>query len=159
MSDPDAAPLYGLLYVSEAHDLTEVEIGELMRQARARNAEYGITGVLVALYPAGRSGANVRCERFVQWLEGPEVAVIEVFNAIARDPRHEDVFVVWAGPRERRLCPDWRMALRWREETGFLAALTAIGIELDTEVPAPVSAQQVRALVLQATLGGRGAEA
>lgn len=145
-----APPLYGLLYVSQARPLTEADLGALMRQARDRNASMGVTGVLVALYPAAGTTPTVRCERFVQWLEGSRAAIEKLMASIRKDLRHHDVRVVWEGERTRRLCPDWRMALRWREDADFLSALVAMGVELHTDLPVGLPDAQVEALVYEA---------
>ena len=67
-------------------------VGQIVGQARARNAEHGITGLLVF------DGS-----RFCHHLEGPLHAVDALMNRIADDRRHADVRVLYTGQRfERR---------------------------------------------------------
>ncbi len=79
--------------------LTEKEIKSLGQRAAARNAELGVTGVLMA------SGGM-----FYQVIEGPAKAVDDLLAAIEDDDRHTDVLVL--GVEEdvtSRLFPDWSM--------------------------------------------------
>ncbi|MGJ7580172.1 BLUF domain-containing protein [Variovorax sp. RHLX14] len=67
-------------------------VGQIVGQARARNAERGITGLLVF------DGS-----RFCQHIEGPPDAVDALMSRISHDPRHLDVRVLFSGQRlERR---------------------------------------------------------
>ena len=66
-------------------------VGQIAGQARARNAEHGITGLLVF------DGS-----RFCHHLEGPSHAVDALMNRIAYDRRHEDVRVLYSGHRQER---------------------------------------------------------
>lgn len=67
-------------------------VGQIVGQSRARNAERGITGLLVF------DGS-----RFCQHLEGPPDAVDALMRRIAHDARHVDVRVLYSGQRlERR---------------------------------------------------------
>ena len=73
--------LFELLYTSERRDeVPAAEVGLLVERARRRNAETGVTGVLLF------DGA-----RFCQFLEGPEGAVLDPMRRIRADPRHRNV--------------------------------------------------------------------
>jgi hypothetical protein len=74
---------------------------------RRRNAHESITGLLV--YDRGE---------FLQWLEGPEDALLRVWASILRDPRHTDIERLETPPRRDRLFPDWRMQLGRVAEDG-----------------------------------------
>lgn len=78
-----------------AHDLAA-----LLAQSRARNAQLGLTGLLVW---DGR--------RFVQWLEGPQSSLDAVWASLLRDPRHTDVERLTTPFSDRRLFADWQMQL------------------------------------------------
>ncbi|WP_439574152.1 BLUF domain-containing protein [Phreatobacter sp.] len=64
------------------------------------NATLDITGFLI-------------CARswFAQIIEGPADSIGKLYEAIARDPRHHDVRLIEQGPADRRLFPDWHMAI------------------------------------------------
>lgn len=89
--------LYEVLYCSTlVQDLAPPTVGAIVTQARAKNAERGITGLLVF------DGM-----RFCQHLEGPRGAVEALMRRIEHDPRHVDIRIAYEG------------ALRSRRYTGF----------------------------------------
>lgn len=99
--------VHQIVYISRFRVAPNQEqLTELLLQARARNNQLRITGIL--LYADGR---------VVQVLEGEEQAVREVFAAISRDPRHYQVVTLVDGPLAARQFPDWSM--------GFIAASAA----------------------------------
>ena len=88
-----------LLYLSQTrHDVSEDEIRSILLIARKRNAELGITGVL--LHGGGM---------FLQVLEGPEQAVLKLYVGIIDDPRHRDCRIVYITPVKERLFGNWTM--------------------------------------------------
>jgi hypothetical protein len=97
--------LYSLSYFSRNAIATKGtaalsgEIEEILKTARASNAQRGVTGAL--LYSAG-------C--FAQVLEGPLAEVETIFERIQLDPRHRDVRVLQFHPVERRSFAQWSMA-------------------------------------------------
>ncbi len=86
--------------------LTDPELVDLLVESRARNADRGITGLL--LYRRGR---------VMQMLEGDERVVRELYDRIAMDVRHEQVTNVWSGIAARRRFPDWTMGFEDLDET------------------------------------------
>jgi len=104
--------LYGLVYRShQAQILSEPELIQLIESARARNRELAITGLLL------------QCEgQFLQLLEGEKDDVIDLYQAIARDTRHQTVTLLAQGPLKSRSVPDWPLAFR-RTSGDELAAL------------------------------------
>ncbi|MEM8814118.1 MAG: BLUF domain-containing protein [Pseudomonadota bacterium] len=98
-------PLYDLIYVSVAtQDLTLDELKALVKKARSRNENREVTGLL-AYDEVNRS--------FVQILEGPRKAVLDIFDIIEKDDRHNDIRVLRQGDRDPpdRRFGDWNMAL------------------------------------------------
>lgn len=78
--------LVRLLYASRAVDTVNPdELLLILRQSKANNPSEGITGVLCFCL-------NERI--FLQVLEGGRTAVNQLYNRIARDPRHTDVEVL-----------------------------------------------------------------
>ena len=111
-----SAPLYGLLYRSRAtRGLLAADLSDILTSAVEHNEARDVTGLLVygemAMLP-GIPGL------FVQWLEGAEADVREVYGRIQDDPRHTDIELVAEGPQgdltgeNTRLFPAWGMALR-----------------------------------------------
>ncbi|MBD8734636.1 BLUF domain-containing protein [Sphingomonas sp. CFBP 13706] len=67
-----------LLYISTSRSrVTRPVIDEILRVSRRNNAAAGVTGLLIA-------GGN----RFLQVLEGDDLAVSRTFDRIQRDDRH-----------------------------------------------------------------------
>lgn len=67
-----------LLYISTSRGrVTQPVIDEILRVSRRNNAAAGVTGLLIA-------GGN----RFLQVLEGDDLAVSRTFDRIQRDDRH-----------------------------------------------------------------------
>ena len=76
-----------------------IQIDHLLAKARRYNTEFSITGALL-----------FNEDWFVQYLEGTEDAVREIFARIAADPRHEGVEVLFEGFTTERRFPEWSMA-------------------------------------------------
>jgi hypothetical protein len=93
---------FSLIYVSRsllASDEAEAAIADIISTAVERNGREGMTGAL--LY----SGAH-----FVQILEGPEQAVLQLMAGIRRDPRHTKVDVLDSLASAERMFEGWSMA-------------------------------------------------
>lgn len=98
----DLPVTFQLTYVSAAvRPWTQDELVGLLEQARTRNGERRVTGML--LYRDGR---------FLQLLEGAEDQVRSLYAVIRADPRHRDVVLVREGRRVLRQFPTWTMAFR-----------------------------------------------
>jgi hypothetical protein len=101
--DPDrgaaAATLYRLGYVStQTRPLSSAEMLSLLHLARENNAAHDVTGLLLH-----------REDSFFQVLEGPEQAVLEIFETLQSDSRHQRIEILFEGACEEREFPDWRM--------------------------------------------------
>jgi len=76
--------MYRLIYKSlESDPFSKADLKHLLVNSRLRNAEAGISGMLI--YDRGA---------FLQMLEGDMAAVFRTFARIERDPRHKDVAVL-----------------------------------------------------------------
>jgi hypothetical protein len=92
--------LYQLVYCSRASPgIDDRAVDAIIRSARRRNPEQGITGLLVF-------GGGI----FFQWLEGPRENVLHLMSLLEADPRHESVVLLSESEEVReRLFPDWDM--------------------------------------------------
>lgn len=91
---------YQLIYSSESTTPMQVDdLEEILQQARARNAESGITGALVYL-----DGV------FLQILEGDVKKVKDLMERISRDLRHQEVTVILESDVANAAFQDWKMA-------------------------------------------------
>jgi len=93
--------MYFLTYMSRASGhISEAELQGILEQARLKNAEAHITGLLLL-----RSGT------FFQLLEGARHDVLAAFARIARDPRHRQIDVLFEFEEDGapRFFPQWQM--------------------------------------------------
>ena len=87
-----------LIYWSQPFGFDEAMLNGILMQARRNNARDGLTGALI-----------VRGDLYLQFLEGPEPAVMSTFERIARDNRHLAVKQLARTPAAARLFPEWTM--------------------------------------------------
>ena len=89
-----------LTYMSSfSRPLQEEEIAEIGAYASRRNAEDGITGVLLTLGTV-----------FYQIIEGDDRAIDDLYARVLRDDRHTDITCLGTEPAAtRRMFPDWSM--------------------------------------------------
>lgn len=113
---PDTpTPLLAVVYVSTAtHLLDNAALESLLSDARQRNREAGITGVL--LYNDGN---------FMQYLEGPALAVDVILARIQASRRHKDIIELMHEPIAARMFPAWHMGLTQPTTSNMLRLSTA----------------------------------
>jgi len=109
MPDSD---LDSLVYVSSAVRLLDVEeISYLLKRARERNKEYGITGVLLYI------GGN-----FMQYIEGPKDNLDIIYKIICEDKQHAGIIMVSRETIEDRQFGDWSMAFQTKDFEGYVGS-------------------------------------
>ena len=92
--------MFALVYRSKAiPGFGRVQIQEMLEKARPYNSEQGISGCL--LFHEGE---------FLQYLEGNQIRVLELFDKIKKDPRHTDIDLISHGERPDRWFKGWEMA-------------------------------------------------
>lgn len=111
--------MYHIIYQSiESINLSEEDLRIMLEQARTKNRQCGITGLL--LYSEGQ---------FLQVIEGEEATVRSLYEVIEQDSRHAYVQKLADGPIPRRYFASWAM--------GFAAtgpvALTQVAGYLNTQ--------------------------
>ncbi len=97
-----SAPVFRLIYRSRslvAPDRRRTALGEIFTTARRKNRRLGVTGALVT------SG-----ELFAQVLEGEEPVVRELYAAIERDARHDELVDLEERIVDGRTFGRWAMA-------------------------------------------------
>jgi Sensors of blue-light using FAD len=95
--------VFRLIYRSKSlipAERLDEELGSILRAARHKNAERGITGALL-LYD----------DWFAQTLEGDEGAVRAIYQHIAKDKRHTSVQLREEGVTGARVFSRWAMAM------------------------------------------------
>jgi hypothetical protein len=113
-------PVFQLMYVSTAaRPLTSRELTDILDVSRAQNQRLNITGLLLHLD-----------QGFLQILEGPENAVMEVFGRIEHDRRHFGIRVLVQQYVAERLFGKWSMGFdRWTREAPRTADMFEITAE------------------------------
>ena len=101
-----------LVYVSSATKLLNYEeTMYLLKRARERNKEYGITGVL--LYIDGN---------FMQYIEGPKDNLDIIYKIICDDKQHTGIILVSQETIEDRQFGDWAMAFQTKDFEGVVGS-------------------------------------
>jgi hypothetical protein len=101
-SAPSPIPpqLLRIVYASQATALIDAEtVHAILLASRKNNPQRSITGLL---YCSG----NV----FVQFLEGPEAAIMSMYLRLLEDPRHNNINLLSTELCSDRLFADWDMA-------------------------------------------------
>jgi hypothetical protein len=90
-----------IIYTSTAtQDFQLADLEPILAAARSKNEQLSVTGML--LYVQGS---------FFQVLEGEEATLMELFEVIAADPRHQNVTRIIQEPIAQRVFSDWAMGL------------------------------------------------
>lgn len=94
--------MYHLMYASYAtQDFSDKDLTELLMDARIKNSNLGITGMLIH-----------RAGNFIQVLEGEEGAVKNLYETIKADKRHAGEIVISEGEINERQFAKWAMDFR-----------------------------------------------
>lgn len=87
------------MYISASKkDISGQELEAILSVARENNTKMGVSGLL--LYVEGH---------FLQYLEGEQSVVEQLYRRIEKDSRHSGVMRLFAGLYDRRIFADWSM--------------------------------------------------
>ena len=119
----NAQPLVAKTYLSQSKlDWTDEAIDQLLERSKQNNATRGITGAMI--YANGY---------FMQLIEGPQIAVDELYSAIEADPRHEVLSLLHNQEIKDRHFSDWAMEYRDSDDLGERALMTVHAAKQDNE--------------------------
>lgn len=91
-----------LAYVSrQSHVITNKSLKELLSKSRINNSATAVTGILI--YFRGN---------FIQYIEGEEETIDQLYEKIAKDKRHHDLTELDSGFNKERAFSDWSMAFK-----------------------------------------------
>ena len=90
-----------LIYVSSGCDLIKFQLPFLLKNSKKNNKSYGITGMLLL------DDGNI-----MQYLEGPQISVNQLYERIKHDPRHRNITKIIQEPIEVRMFPEWHMGFK-----------------------------------------------
>ena len=119
----NAQPIVAKTYLSQSKlDWTDEAINELLERSKRNNATRKITGAMI--YANGY---------FMQLIEGPQIAVDELYSAIEADPRHEVLSLLHNQEIKDRHFSDWAMEYRDSDDLGERALMTIHAAKQDNE--------------------------
>ena len=119
----NAQPLVAKTYLSQSKlDWTDEAIDELLERSKRNNATRKITDAMI--YANGY---------FMQLIEGPQIAVDELYSAIEADPRHEVLSLLHNQEIKDRHFSDWAMEYRDSDDLGERALMTVHAAKQDNE--------------------------
>lgn len=128
--------MFSLVYRSVANPVFDrVQIQDMLEKARQFNHENKITGCLLHYHG-----------EFIQYLEGSQIKVLNLFDKIQKDKRHSKVEILSHGYIEDREFKQWHMAYedfaRDNDDLQFLRLLTSSFVDSDSKTldPNPTSA-------------------
>ncbi|NNE31742.1 MAG: BLUF domain-containing protein [Winogradskyella sp.] len=92
---------YSVIYQSKADEkFSSKEIELMLMKAKRKNKRLRVTGCIVY--------AN---DKFIQLIQGPKDAIIDLYSAIKADKRHFSVTTLLEGGSQEKLWKDWSMAM------------------------------------------------
>jgi hypothetical protein len=118
------ANLIRIIYSSQPFGFDESSLAGILLDARRCNKRDDVTGALVC-----------RRDIYLQFLEGPEVAVQKTLERISRDDRHLDLKLRLSEPVAVRLFGDWAMLHDPKKSLIWSSAEIANGV-LERATPA-----------------------
>ena len=112
--------MHSFIYTSQANVLfSESELSKLVSVSQHNNFRLGITGYLY-----------FREDQFLQYLEGVEDDLEQIFQRISNDDRHTIVKTIWFGHIQERYFPQWSMRLIDPDESETTQLLEDILIDM-----------------------------
>lgn len=91
--------IFHCLYLSRAvRTYRYDEVHRLLETSRNNNASSSLTGILI-----------YKNNYFVQWIEGGQQSVMDLYLKIEKDDRHVDPIILHQWHHETRVFPDWSM--------------------------------------------------
>lgn len=91
-----------LAYMSrQSFELTDNDLSHLLDKARKNNEKKDITGLLVHVEGS-----------FVQFIEGPDEPIQDLYATIKKDSRHQEIMVIAEGYSNKRHFTSWSMAFK-----------------------------------------------
>ncbi len=122
--------MFSLVYCSKAKPDTDASvIRSILETARNFNSKNDISGCL--LYYQGE---------FIQYLEGKQIEILQLYDRIKADPRHREVTLLSHGEIQAREFGDWSMA--FEDFTGDNDQLQFLRLLIESFVEDPVKSME-----------------
>ncbi|GAB5534975.1 MAG: hypothetical protein Rubg2KO_12240 [Rubricoccaceae bacterium] len=110
--------------------LTMDEVNEIVASSQTWNQQRDVTGRLLVV-----TDASADLLAFMQWIEGPKMAIQACLKRIIADPRHTAIHIVQNAQVSERSYPGWSMHQEVLTAEAVEDALGAVGISghIDTK--------------------------
>ncbi len=106
------------MYMSTSkREMGQQELDSILAVARDRNPKLGVSGLLLYVE-----------RHFLQYLEGEQEAVENLYRHIEKDDRHSGVMRLFAGLYDRRIFADWSMGFHRLDQDEKAALSGAIDL-------------------------------
>jgi hypothetical protein len=130
--------MFQLMYVSMASWKMETDdLSSILDVSRINNRQLGVTGLLLHLDRG-----------FLQVLEGPEEAVLDIYGRIERDHRHSGLRILFQRDVPERLFGDWSMGFdHWTKGASRTAGVFEITEDAIQNIIPPEKAVEVAVLL------------
>lgn len=93
------------MYISTAvNKFTKEDLDDLLTVSRTKNAEFGITGLLI-----------LKDYVIIQYIEGDKKHIKQLYENIKKDTRHVNVTLLKEEPIEQKLFENWSMGVKYYE--------------------------------------------
>lgn len=94
--------MYRVMYMSTAtRHISDEELESILEVSRVNNKKRNLTGLLI-----------VKGRTFLQCLEGEKGNIVEVYEKILKDDRHDNIIDLIEEDSEDRLFPNWEMGYK-----------------------------------------------
>lgn len=100
--------------------MSKTEVENFLFKIREKNKRLAITGVLLLIQG-----------KFVQYIEGPEQEINQVYTKIKSDPRHDELLLLDDGEVETRQFTNWSMAYKEVEDNQIKSIVGHNNLNLD----------------------------
>ena len=118
MQKPSEEELKHVIYISRPTHFDHIVLENILTASRSNNPKIGVTGNLI-----------YHSDLFLQMLEGPQLAVCQLYETILSDNRHADIVKLRDAHFNRRLYATWAMKndshQSWMLSRNEIAEMTA----------------------------------
>lgn len=114
----------------------DANLASILNVSRKNNQKQDVTGALLL---------NEQHKRFAQVLEGAEGNVLELFERLKSDKRHDSIEIYEAGPAPKRLFSHWSWAMALvvePDEPDMPLSVTVSGLDEPTPLPVVTTDQE-----------------
>lgn len=148
-ADTQSETCFRLIYcsrslLSDEPEDDEANLASILDLSRKNNQKRGVTGALLL---------DEHHKRFAQVLEGAESNVLELFERLKTDKRHDGIEIHEAGPAPTRLFGHWSWAMALVVEHDEPDMPVTVSVSDEAEAPVTTDQEKVLTLLRELTRG------